>query len=159
MRRLIFVVVLGLSLGGASISAARALDPDTLRRDLTEALKGGLSAFASTAFSFTEVRTTAQGEAVRVEILALALPLPDIGGRVELGDLAFTVADAGAGARRYRISEVTAAGQATLVDDAGKDAALITYRLARTARVWSAGLRGFLSRALAIAGCDSIRPA
>ena len=158
MRRLIFAVVLGLSLGGASISAARALDPDTLRRDLTEALKGGLSAFAGTAFSFTEVRTRAQGEAVRVEILALALPLPDIGGRVELGDLAFTVADAGAGERRYRISEVTAAGQATLVDDAGKDAALINYRLERMAGVWSAGLRSFLDLDVAIAGFEMIVP-
>jgi len=158
MRRLIFAVVLGLSLGGASISAARALDPDTLRRDLTEALKGGLSAFAGTAFSFTEVRTRAQGEAVRVEILALALPLPDIGGRVDLGDLAFTVADAGAGERRYRVSVVTAAGQATLVDDTGKDAALINYRLERMAGVWSAGLRSFLDLDVAIAGFEMIVP-
>ncbi len=160
MRRLIFAVVLGLSLGGASISAARALDPDTLRQDLTEALKGGLSAYVSQPFSFTEVRTTAQGEAVRVEILALALPLPDLGGRIDLGDLAFTVADAGAeaGERRYRVSEVTAAGQATLVDDTGKDAALINYRLERMAGVWSAGLRTFHDLDVAIAGFEVVVP-
>ncbi len=164
MRRLLFAVVLGLSLGGASIPAARALDPDTLRQDLTEALKGRLSAFASAAFSFTEVRTTAQGAAVRVEILALALPLPDLGGRLELGDLAFTVADAGAdagaeaGERRYRVSEVTAAGEATLVDDAGKDAALINYRLERMAGVWSAGLPTFLDLDMAITGFEMVVP-
>jgi hypothetical protein len=168
MRRLLITVLLVLGLASAAVPAARALDPDTLRQDLTEALKGGISAYANQAFSFTEVRTTAQGEAVRVEILALALPLPDFGGRLELGDLAFTVTDAGAdtgtglgtgaGPRRYRVSEVTAAGEATLVDDAGKDAALINYRLERLAGVWSAGLRYFLDADLAIAGFEIVVP-
>ncbi len=78
MRRLIFTVLLVLGLAAAAAPTARALDPDTLRQDLTEALKGGLSGYASESFSFTEIRTTAQGEAVRVEILALALPLPPV---------------------------------------------------------------------------------
>ncbi len=164
MRFLLITVLLALGLASAAVPTARALDPDTLRQDLTEALKGGISAYANQAFSFTEVRTTAQGEAVRVEILALALPLPDFGGRIEMGDLAFTVADAGpdtgaeAGARRYRVSEVTAAGEATLVDDAGKDAALINYRLERLTGVWSAGLRYFLDADLAIADFELVVP-
>ncbi len=168
MRRLLITALLALGLASGAVPAARALDPDTLRQDLTEALKGGLSAYANQGFSFTEVRTTAQGEAVRVEILALALPLPDLGGRLELGDLGFTVTDAGpdtgtglgagVGARRYRVSEVTAAGEATLVDDAGKDAALINYRLERLAGVWSAGLRTFLDLDVAIAGFELVVP-
>ncbi len=168
MHRLLIAVLLALGLASAAAPAARALDPDALRQDLTEALKGGLSAFTNQAFSFTEVRTAARGEAVRVEILALALALPDLGGRLELGDLAFTVADAdpdtgvGLGAeadgRRYRVSEVTAAGEATLVDDAGKDAALINYRLERLAGVWSAGLRTFLDLDMAIAGFEMVVP-
>ncbi len=164
MRRLLITVLLVLGLASAAVPTARALDPETLRQDLTEALKGGISAYATQAFSFTEVRTTAHGEAVRVEILALALPLPDLGGRLELGDLAFTVADAGAdvgaeaGERRYRVSAVTAAGEATLVDDAGKNAALINYRLERLAGVWSAGLRNFLDLDMAITGFEIIVP-
>ncbi len=69
-------------------------------------------------------------------------------------------ADSGAeaGGRRYRVSEVTAAGEATLVDDAGNDAALIYYRLERLAGVWSAGLRTFLDADLAIAGFELIVP-
>ncbi len=158
MRRLLFTVLLVLGLASAAAPAARALDPDTLRQDLTEALKGGLSAYANEALSFTEIRTTAQGEAVRVEILALALP--DLGSRLELGDLAFTVADARAeaGERRYRVSEVTAAGEATLVDDAGKNVALVNYRLERLAGVWSAGLRTFLDLDLAITGFEMVVP-
>ncbi len=162
MRRLLITVFLVLGLAFAAVPAARALDPDTLRQDLTEALKGGLSGYASESFSFTEIRTTAQGEAVRVEILALALPLPDLGSRLELGDLAFTVADAdagaGAGGRRYRVSEVTTAGEAALVDDAGINIALVNYRLERLAGVWSAGLRNFLDLDMAIIGFEMVVP-
>lgn len=164
MQRLIFTVFLVLGLATVAAPAARALDPDTLRQDLTEALKGGLSAYASEGFSFTEIRTTAQGEAVRVEILALALPLPDLGGRFELGDLAFTVADAdfGTGAevggRRYRVSEVMTAGEAALVDDAGKDIALVNYRLERLAGVWSAGLRNFLDLDMVLTDFEIVLP-
>ncbi len=51
-------------------------------------------------------------QAVRIKISDLALPLPGLGGRLELGDLAFTLADAAPGAppgplegdRRYRVS-------------------------------------------------------
>jgi hypothetical protein len=160
MRRLLITILLVLGLAAAAVPTARALDPDTLRQDLTEALKGGISAYANQSFSFTEVRTTAQGEAVRVEILALALPLPNLGGRLELGDLAFTVADARAEAveRRYRVSEVTAAGEATLVDDAGTNTALVNYRLERLAGVWSAGLRNFLDLDMAITGFEIVVP-
>jgi hypothetical protein len=170
MQRLIFTVFLVLGLATAGAPTARALDPDTLRQDLIEALKGGLSGYASESFSFTEIRTTAQGEAVRVEILALALPLPDLGSRLELGDLAFTVADADAGAEaeaeagghRYRVSEVTAAGEAAgeaaLVDDAGKNVALVNYRLERLAGVWSAGLRNFLDLDMVLTDFEIVLP-
>ncbi len=157
MRRLIFAVVLGLSLGAAAASAARALDPETLRRDLTEALEGGFSAYATQAFRFTDVVTTAQGEAVRAEILGLALPLPDTGGRLELGDLAFTVAAAGDGL--YRVSEVETSSRATLFDEAGNKTVLINYRLERLAGIWSVALRNFLDVDAAISGIEAIVPA
>ncbi|MEE8498946.1 MAG: hypothetical protein V3S27_00130, partial [Kiloniellales bacterium] len=104
MGRLLCAAVLGLSLGAAHVPAARALDPEGLRQDLTEALEGGFSAYATEAFEFTGIETTRRGDAVRVKILGLALALPDLGGRLDLGDLAFTVADAEPG--RFRVSEV-----------------------------------------------------
>ncbi len=61
MRLLPITVLLVLGLASAAAPAARALDPDSLRQDLTEALKGGLSVYASQGFSFTEGRTTAPG--------------------------------------------------------------------------------------------------
>jgi hypothetical protein len=156
MRRLLCAVVLGLSLGVAPVPAARALDPDTLRQDLTEALEGGFPAYATEAFDFTGIETAPQGEAVRVKILGLALPLPDLGGRLEVGDLAFTLADAGPG--RYRVSEVETAAQATLIDDKGAKAALINYRLERLTGIWSAALRNFLDLDMAIGGFEVVVP-
>ncbi len=156
MGRLLCVAVLGLSLGAAHVPAARALDPEGLRQDLTEALEGDLPSYATGGFEFTGIETARQGEAVRVKVLGLALPLPDLGGRLELGDLAFTVADAEPG--RYRVSEVETASQATLIDDKGAKAALINYRLERLTGIWSAALRNFLDLDLAIGGFEVVVP-
>ena len=156
MARLLCAAVLGLSLGAAHVPAALALDPEGLRHDLTEALEGGYPAYAIGAFDFTGIETARQGEAVRVKILGLALPLPDLGGRLEVGDLAFTVADAEPG--RYRVSEVETASQATLIDDKGAKAALINYRLERLTGIWSAALRNFLDLDLAIGGFEVVVP-
>jgi hypothetical protein len=156
MRRFFFAVLLGFSLGTAFVPAAEALDPESLRRDLAEGLKGGFSAYSTEALSYTGLETRAQGEAVRVEIKGLALPLPDLGGRLELGDLAFTVADAGPGL--FRVSEVTPASEATLIDEAGNKTVLVNYRLVRLAGVWSAALRNFLELDAAITGFEAVVP-
>jgi hypothetical protein len=148
MRRILIAVFLALGLVSAAVPAARALDPDTLRQDLIAALNRGLSAYATGPFLFTGVETVAQGAAVRVKIADLTLPLPDQSGRIEFGDLAFTLADAPPGSleddRRYLVSEVTTASEAAVIDDSDQKIALINYSLERLSGVWSTALRNFL---------------
>jgi hypothetical protein len=101
---------------------------------------------------YTGIETAAQGDAVRVKITDLALPLPEHKGRIEFGDLTFTLADAppgasrngGAGDRRYLVSEVITASRAAVIDDNGKKIILINYDLERLSGVWSTALRNFL---------------
>ena len=158
MPRFILAIFLALGLISSAVPAARALDPDALRQDIIAALNRGLTAYGAEAFLFTGVETVAQGAAVRVTIADLALPLPDLGGRLELGDLAFTLADAPPGApsgslegdRRYRVSEVTTASRAAIVDHADDKIVLINYGLERLSGVWSAALRSFLDFDMAV---------
>ena len=148
MRRYLIAVFLALGLISAAAPAARALDPDALRQDLIAALNRGLTGFRSEPFLFTGVETVAQGAAVRVRIADLALPLPDLGGRLEFGDVAFTLAEAPpaalAGDRRYLVSEVTTASRAALVNGMDDKIALINYSLEHLSGVWSTALRSFL---------------
>ncbi len=166
MRRILIAVFLALGLVSATAPAARALDPDALRQDIIATLNRGLTAFGTESFLFTSVETVAQGTAVRVKIADLALPLPDLGGRLELGDLAFTLADAppgpggdaGAGDRRYLVSEVTTASQAAMVDDADDKIVLINYGLERLSGIWSTALRSFLDFDMAVDRFEVVVP-
>ncbi|MHA1151550.1 MAG: DUF2125 domain-containing protein [Alphaproteobacteria bacterium] len=162
MRRILIAGFLALGLISAAAPAARALDPDALRQDIIAALNRGLSAYRNEPFLFTGVETVAQGAAVRVKIADLALPLPDLGGRIEFGDLAFTLADAppgpAAGDHRYLVSEVITASQATIVDDVDDKIVLINYGLERLAGVWSTALRSFLDFDLAVDRFEVVVP-
>ena len=166
MRRILIAVFLALGLISAAAPAARALDPDALRQDIIAALNRGLTAYGTESFLFTGVETVAQGAAVRVKIADLALPLPDLGGRLELGDLAFTLSDAPPGAppgslegdRRYLVSEVTTASQAAIADDADEKIALINYGLERLSGVWSTALRSFLDFDMAVDRFEVVVP-
>ncbi len=156
MRRPILAALFGLVLGTASLPAAAALDPEALRQDLIEGLQKGHFLYSTRGLSFTDVQTRAHDEAVRVEITGLALPLPDLGGRLELGDLAFTVAQAGIGL--YRVSQVRTSSQATLIGEAGERAGLVNYRLDRLSGIWSAGLGTFLDLDAAMSGFELVVP-
>ncbi len=162
MRRILIAGFLALGLISATAPAARALDPEALRQDLIAALDRGLSAYGTEPFLFTGVETLAQGAAVRVKITDLTLPLPDIGGRLELGDLAFTLADAPpgplAGGHRYLVSEVTTASRAAILDDADDKIALINYGLENLSGVWSTALRSFLGFDMAVDRFEVVVP-
>jgi hypothetical protein len=162
MCRILIAVFLALGLVSAAVPAARALDPDALRQDLIAALDRGLSTYATGPFLFTGVETVAQGAAVRVKITDLTLPLPDHGGRIEFGDLAFTLADAPPGSleddRRYLVSEVTTASQAAVIDDTDEKIALINYSLERLSGVWSTALRNFLDYDMAMDRFEVVVP-
>ncbi len=166
MRRLLIAIFLSLSLLSAAAPGARALDPETLRQDLTAALDRGLSAYRTGPLLYTGIETAAQGDAVRVKITDLTLPLPDRKGRIEFGDLAFTLADAPsgtsrdgrAGDRRYLVSEVIAASRAAVIDDTGENIALINYDLERLSGVWSTALRNFLDYDSAVANFEAVVP-
>jgi hypothetical protein len=162
MRRFLIAVLLALGVISAAAPAARALDPEALRQDIIAALNRGFSAYGTGSFLFTGVETVAQGAAVRVKIADLALPLPDLGGRLELGDLAFTLADAPpsplAGDHRYLVSEVTAASRAAILDDADDKTVLINYSLQRLSGVWSTALRNFLDFDLALDRFEVVVP-
>ena len=164
MGRILIAVFLTLGLVSAAVPAARALDPDTLRQpwDLIAALNRGLSAYATGPFLFTGVETVAQGAAVRVKITDLTLPLADHSGRIEFGDLAFTLADAPPGSlendRRYLVSQVTTASQAAVIGDTDEKIALINYRLERLSGVWSTALRNFLDYEMALDRFDVVVP-
>lgn len=162
MQRFLTAVFLVLGLISAAAPAARALDPDALRQDIIAALNRGLSAYGTGSFLFTSVETVAQRAAVRVKIANLALPLPDLGGRLELGDLAFTLADAppgpATGDRRYLVSEVTTASRAAIVDDADDKIVLINYGLERLSGVWSTALRSFLDLDMAVDRFEVVVP-
>ena len=133
MHRFLIAIFLAIGLISTAAPAARALDPDALRQDLIAALNRGITTYATGPFLFTSVETLAQGAAVRVKITDLTLPLPEQSARIEFGDLAFTLADAPLGAqpgplpddRRYLVSEVITASQATIIDDAGEKGVLI----------------------------------
>lgn len=163
MRRILTAALLVLGLAAAAAPAARALDPEALREDLTAALNRGLSAYGTESFLFTGVETVAQGAAVRVTITDLALPLPDLSGRLELGDLAFTLADAPPGVdaadRRYLVSDVTTASQAAVVDKADKRVVLVNYGLERLSGIWSSALRNFLDFDMAVDRFEVVVPA
>jgi hypothetical protein len=170
MRRFLIAGFLALGLVSTATPAARALDPDALRQDLIAGLNRGIVAYRTGPFLFTGVEAVAQGAAVRVKIADLTLPLPDRGGRIEFGDLAFTLADAppgaspgasgdgAAGDRRYLVSEVTTASRATIVDDAGEKIALINYGLERLSGVWSTALRSFLDFDMAVDRFEVVVP-
>ena len=162
MRRILIAGFLALGLISATAPAARALDPDALRQDLIAALDRGLPAYGTEPFLFTGVETLAQGAAVRVKITDLTLPLPAIGGRLELGDLAFTLADAPpgplAGDHRYLVSEVTAASRAAILDDADDRIALINYGLEYLSGTWSTALRSFLGIDMAVDRFEVVVP-
>ncbi len=166
MHRFSIALCLALGLISAATPAARALDPDALRQDLIAALNRGISAYRTGPFLFTGVDTVAQGAAVRVRITDLALPLPDLGGRLELGDLAFTLADAppgaggdaAAGDRRYLVSEVITASRAAVVDDVDDKIVLINYGLERLSGVWSTALRSFLDYDMAVDRFEVVVP-
>ena len=166
MRRFPIAFCLALGLISAAAPTARALDPDALRQDIIAALDRGLTAYGAGSFLFTGVETVAQGAAVRVKITDLALPLPELGGRLEFGDLAFTLADAppaargdgGAGDRRYRVSEVTTASRAAIVDDADDKIVLVNYGLERLSGVWSTALRSFLDFDMAVDRFEVVVP-
>lgn len=163
MRRILIAVFLALGLVSAAVPAARALDPETLRQDLIAALNRGLATYATGPFLFTGVETVAQGAAVRVKITDLTLPLPDHSGRIEFGDLAFTLADAPPGSleddRRYLVSEVTTASEATVIGDADEKIALVNYSLERLSGVWSTALRSFLDYDMAMDRFEVVVPA
>ncbi len=162
MHRILIAVFLALGLVSAAAPAARALDPDALRQDLIAALDRGLSAYATGPFLFTGVETVAQGAAVRVKITDLTLPLADHSGRIEFGDLAFTLADAPPGSleddRRYLVSEVTTASQAAVIDDSGEKIALINYSLEHLSGIWSTALRTFLDYDMAMDRFEVVVP-
>ena len=140
----------------AAAAPAVALDPEALRRDLIEGLEHGLSVYARQGIAYGEIKTAARGEAVRVEITGLAIPLPDFGGRTELGDVAFTVANAGAG--QYRVSDVRAPAQITIVADDGTQVVLANYRLERLTGVWSSLLVSFLDLDIAVDDMEILVP-
>ncbi len=140
----------------AAAAPAVALDPEALRRDLIEGLEHGLSVYARQGIEYGEIKTTARGEAVRVEITGLAMPLPDFGGRAELGDVAFTVAGAGEG--QYRVSDVRAPAQITIVAHDGSQVALANYRLEHLTGVWSSLLVSFLDLDLAVGDLEILVP-
>jgi hypothetical protein len=166
MHRFIIAIFLALGLTSATAPAARALDPDALRQDLITALNRGITTYATGPFLFTGVDTVAQGPAVRVKITDLTLPLPDQGVRIEFGDLAFTLADAPLGAqpgplpddRRYLVSEVFTASQATIIDDAGEKIVLLNYGIEHLTGVWSTALRSFLDYDMAIDRFEVVVP-
>ena len=140
----------------AAVVPAAALDPEALRRDLIEELEYGLSVYARQGIEYGEIKTSARGDAVRVEITGLAMPLPDFGGRVDLGDVTFSVADAGEG--RYRVSDVRAPAQITIVADDGSQGALANYRLEHLTGVWSSVLVSFLDLDLAVGDMEILVP-
>ena len=156
LRRLCALLLL-VGLGFAVPRAAEArLDPEELRQDIITQLKQGFSAYSTDSFDFVAVETRARGDAVRVKITGITLPLGDIEGRFDLGDLAFTVTEAGD--RLYRISEVEAASQAAVVGEKGERGILINYDLERLEGIWSAALRNFLDLDLMVSRFEAVVP-
>ena len=84
------------------------------------------------------------------------MPLPDLGGRVELGDVAFTVAGAGEG--QYSVSDVRTPAQITIVADDGTQFVLANYRLEHLTGVWSSVLVTFLDLDLAVGDVEILVP-
>lgn len=138
------------------VSPALALDPETLRQDLKAVLDSGKSSFGPDTVEYKGLKTAARGEAVRVDITGLRLRLPDIEGRLDLGDLAFTVAEAGD--RLYQVSDMQTASQATLIDKEGQEAGFINYELARLSGIWSSALLTFLDIDFAVKRMEIVVP-
>ncbi len=156
MRRIAtLLTALCLWLAAGSVSAA-GLDPESLRRDLTEALTGGFSLYLPDGIGYGEITATAEGEAVRVRITKLTMPIQDLPGLLHLGDVAFTVADAGPG--RYRVSKVDTSSKASFVNQEGREVGLGNYRLERFSGVWSSALANFLDLDFVASGIEVLVP-
>ena len=156
MRRIAtLLTALCLWLAAGSVSAA-ALDPESLRRDLTEALTGGFSLYLPEGIAYGEITATAEGEAVRVRITKLTMPIQDMPGLLHLGDVAFTVTDAGPG--RYRVSKVKTSSKASFVNQEGREVGLGNYRLERFSGVWSSAMANFLDLDFVASGIEVLLP-
>ena len=155
LRRLCALLLL-LGLGFAVPRAAEArLDPEELRQDIITSSSKAFRLFHR-FLRLRGGRDPGEGRCGAGQDHRITLPLGDIEGRFDLGDLAFTVTEAGD--RLYRISEVEAASQAAVVGEKGERGILINYDLERLEGIWSAALRNFLDLDLMVSRFEAVVP-
>lgn len=135
------VVILALSLA-APVRPHAALDPDGLRRDVVEGLAVWFAAFGADRPAYDEVAAAAEGDGVRVRIVALSIPFSDMAARLHVGDVSFLVRDGGPG--RYRVSDLRTRPVATFRDAQGQAVGEVAYSIDRFSGLWSGALLNFL---------------
>lgn len=138
--RLLSIAVLAVVLGPSAV--AHALDADQLRRDIAAGLSGTTGVLASMPMTYVDVQVRPVGEGYRVEIDGLASTPGEAGVWADIGDVAFTVLDAGPGL--YEVREVALPEAIELKDAQDNPVGLLAYRLQRLEGVWSSALAGFL---------------
>ena len=142
MCRRIFPIIVILLVAIAPLRSAMALDAEQLREDIIAGLEGRTGPLTAMPLSFKEVRVWPHEDGFRVEIAGLASQPGAAGVWAELGDGAFSVAEAGEGL--FRVSDFTGLDEVRLIGPDGESLGLLVYRLERFDGVWSRDLVNFL---------------
>lgn len=138
-----FTVVISIALLILSpLRPAAALDANELRAAIVAGLEGRGGSLTGARLSYEEVRVWPHDAGHRVEIAGLATQPAESGVWAVIGDLAFTVEEAGQGF--YRVRDLTTSESVSLHAADGSRAGLLTYRLGRFEGLWASAIASFL---------------
>jgi hypothetical protein len=129
---------------------AVALDANELRDAIVAGLDGRGGPLTGVPLSYEEVRVWPHDAGHRVEIAGLATQSAESGVSAVIGNLTFTVEEAGQGF--YRVRDLSTSESISLHAADGSQAGLLTYRLRRFEGLWSSAIGNFLDMDLLTTG-------
>lgn len=126
----------------APLSEAAALDAEQLREDIIAGLDGILGPLSGVPLVHDEVRVWPRDGEYRVEITGLASQPAENEVWLDVGDVAFTVQEAGESL--YRVRDLSFPDSVSLRSPDGRQTGLLAYRIGRFEGLWSSALANFL---------------
>jgi hypothetical protein len=121
---------------------AAAIDADELREAIIAGLEGQGGPLTGVGMSYGDVRVRPQDAGYRVEIEGLVTRPAETGVWAVIGDLAFTVEEAGQGF--YSVRDLNTAESVSVHAADGNQAGLLTYRMRRFEGLWASAIANFL---------------
>ena len=142
MRRILTVLFVAALIVVARPPGAAALTADELRQDIIAGLRARLGPLTAIPVSFDEVRVQPREPGFRVEITGLVSVPEGEDAWAEIGDLAFSVEEAGEGL--YRVADLSGLDEVRLRGPDGEQIGLLAFRWERFVGTWSSAFAGFL---------------